>query len=556
MAVSLPVGNDSFSEIRENGDYFIDKSEVISEILKDNFKVYLITRPRRFGKTLTMSMLEDFFDISRDSKKHFEGLKISENTSLCSEWMNQWPVIFITFKNVEGRKFENAYGALKVFIADLCKKYSFLKHSEKVNPADKEQFTALEYQKAEEENLRNSLILLTRMISMHYGKQCILLIDEYDVPLAKASENGYYNQMLDVVRALFGALKTNDYLKFAVITGCLKIAKESIFTGTNNFVSDTISGERFDEYIGFTHDDVKKLLKDSGFSDHEDEVRLWYDGYRFGTVNVYCPWDVLNHVAALQINPNAKPKNYWGSTSHNGVIYRFISRKNLNVNDKFEVLMSGGILVEKITEDLTYDTLNSSETNLWSLLLLTGYLTRTEMPEEYICNSESEMALRIPNEEVKIIFKNAIADWFNEDVSNINRESLFNAFWSGNEEIASEQVTDILFSTISYYDYSESYYHAFLAGLFAGVGYIVQSNYENGTGRPDIVVKDKVNRRALVIEVKHAKSEADISTQMEEAKNQIIKSKYAWGLERGYREVACYGVVFFEKTCVVSSVKT
>ena len=301
MNTAFPLGIDNFEKLRSGAYYYVDKTLFIYELLSKQFEANLITRPRRFGKTLAMSMLDNFFDISRDSRERFEGLKISENVRLCEEWMNQWPTVFITLKSVEGLDFEGAYGMLVVLIASMCKKYAFLEQSERVDSADKEIFGQLKSQRASKENLKDSLVLLTRMMSAHYGKQVILLVDEYDIPLAKASENGYYTEMMDVLRALFGgALKTNEFLKFAVITGCLKIVKESIFTGINNLVADTITGGRFEEYFGFSEVDVKKMLRDTGLTEYASAFREWYDGYRFGEVDVYCPWDVLNYANALQ----------------------------------------------------------------------------------------------------------------------------------------------------------------------------------------------------------------------------------------------------------------
>lgn len=555
MSINLPLGVDSFEKLRRENCYYIDKTKFIKELLSQKFEVNLITRPRRFGKTLTMSMLEDFFDIRRDGRKDFEGLEISKFPELCKEWMNQWPVIFLTLKSVEGNDFESSLGRLKILVAELCRKYSFLADSPLVNKDDRTDLMALCNRTADSLDVSNSLYLLTRMMYDHYGRPAIVLIDEYDVPLAKASEAGYYDDMMDVIRAMFNkVLKSNDFLKFAVVTGCLKIAKESIFTGTNNFVSDTITGDRFNEYIGFTEADVATLLKDTGFMNHANEIKLWYDGYRFGPVHVYCPWSVLNHVAALQINAQKLPQNYWGATSHNGIIYRFISREDLEVNQKFEILMSGDILTEVITEDLSYDTLKSSETNLWSLLYLTGYLTQGELPEEHEVLAQGEVVLRIPNEEVKSIFKTAIMEWFNAAVKTVDRTALFDALWHGDAVIAADSISDILFTSISYHDYQESYYHAFIAGLFAGAGYIIESNYERGTGRPDVVVKDRKNRRALVIEIKHVGSEEQLPSGCDAAIDQIRKRKYVQGIEKGYRTVMGYGIAFFEKECMVKTV--
>ncbi len=545
MGIKCPLGLESFSEIRDGKYYYVDKSGFIKELLEKEFKVSLVTRPRRFGKTLTMGMLEDFFDISRDSRAHFEGLKISGDTGLCQEWMNQWPVIFLSLKSAEGLNFSTAYGRLEVLAANLCKEYDFLGHSEKVNAADRELFISLEYQKATQENLTDSLLLLTRMMAAHYGKPVILLIDEYDVPLAKANDAGYYREMLDVVRAMLGAaLKTNKYLKFAVITGCLKISKESIFTGLNNVVVNTITVERFDEYMGFTEADVQGLLADAGFSSHSGEVKAWYDGYKFGAVNIYCPWDVLNHVAALQENPSALPRNYWAATSHNDIIYKLFENKAFDVNGKFEVLMDGGYIYEDITEDLTYDSLEASERNLWSLLFMTGYLTRAGDARN------AAVALRIPNEEVKSIFKTAVIDWFKRDVQTIDRTAIFTALWEGDTQTAEDGISDLLFNAISYHDYQESYYHAFVAGLFAGAGYIVESNYEYGNGRPDVVIREKRKRRVMLFEAKHARKDETLEHACREALKQIRDKRYREAFD-GYRTVVSYGISFKGKDCMV-----
>lgn len=591
MGIKLPLGVESFAELRDNNFYYVDKTEFIKELIETEFKVNLITRPRRFGKTLTMSMLEDFFDITRNSVGHFKGLKILEDTALCGEWMNRWPVIFLSLKGVEGVTFQDAYGRLEVLIADLSKKYGFLGDSIKVNPADKKIFLELMYQEANKQNLSNSFLLLTRMMSAHFGRQCILLIDEYDVPLAKANDCGFYGEMLDTIRILLrNALKTNEFLKFAVITGCLKISKESIFTGLNNVVANTITTERFDEHIGFTEADVQALLADSGFSGHGEEIRIWYDGYRFGAADVYCPWDVLNHVADLQENPSAPPANHWAATSHNDIIYKLFENKEFDVNAKFETLMGGGCIREAITEDLTNDSLEASEENLWSLLFMTGYLTQAKeasseaaplkfcdaeqngnVEEGYSaeegCSAEKggiaedssargyrakgrEVLLRIPNEEVKYIFKKAVIDWFKRDVQTLDRTVLFKALWEADTQAAGREISDLLFNAISYHDYQESYYHAFVAGLFAGAGYIVESNYEYGTSRPDVVIKEKRKRRAILMEVKHAKGGETLEDACDKAVWQIQEKRYAQALE-GYRTVICYGIAFKGKDCMV-----
>lgn len=567
MSMKIPVGIENFAELRTDNYYYIDKTLFIKELLSQPFKANLVTRPRRFGKTLTMSMLEDFFDISRDSKVHFEGLAISKETTLCEAWQNKWPVVFLTLKSVEGLNFQKAFARLKVLIANVCKRYAFLANSDKVNPADKELFIKLMYQTANEENLTDSLLLLSRMMTAHYGRPTILLIDEYDVPLAKAHEHGYYTEMLDIIRALLGAaLKTNPYLKFGIVTGCLKISKESIFTGINNLVANTITVNRFDEGIGFAEPEVLALLSAAGFTDHANEVRTWYDGYRFGSVDVYCPWDVLNHVAALLTDSTAEPRSYWEDTSSNDVIYKLFENETFDVNGKFETLLAGGCIHETITEDLTYDSLEASEESLWSLLFMTGYLTQAkngkieELPgrkasEEYQITDKG-VALRIPNEEVKRIFQNSVVEWFRKSVQTVDRSELFKALWNGDVKTAENAISDLLFTTISYNDYKESFYHAFVAGLFAGAGYVVESNREYGDGRPDVVVKEKRKRRVMVFEAKHADENETLSHALKEAVDQIRDKRYAEPfIKEGYRTIISYGIVFKGKDCMIEQYK-
>jgi len=561
MGIKIPLGIESFGEIRDGDYYYVDKTAFIREILSPKFEVNLITRPRRFGKSLMMSMLEDFFDISRDSRAHFDGLVISKEKELCEKWMNQWPVVLLSLKDVEGLTYNNAFGMLRVLISELCKKYAFLYDSDRVDPADRQLFEALRYQKPDDDNLKSSLLLLTRMMAAHYGKPTILLIDEYDVPLAKAHNNGYYREMLDVIRAFLGrALKTNPYLKFGVVTGCLKISKESIFTGINNFVANTITVERFDESIGFTEAEVQELLLAAGFPDHGEEVRTWYDGYRFGKVDVYCPWDVLNHVAALMVNPAARPRMYWTDSSSNDVLYRLFENEEFDVNEKFEKLLAGESIRETITENLTYDSLEASEESLWSLLFMTGYLTLAKdgaieditasiASNEY-ADREMVVPLRIPNEEIKYIFQKSVRDWFKKRIRTVDRSEIFKAFWDGDADTAQSGISDLLFESISYHDYRESYYHAFVAGLFAGAGYIVRSNYEYGDGRPDVVILERRNRRALLLEVKHANADETLEHACGEALNQIRDKRYAEALD-GYRTVLSYGIAFKGKECMV-----
>ncbi len=414
-SVILPIGRSGFEDIRENNYYYIDKTGLIEEILRTHgTQVTLITRPHRFGKTLAMSMLESFFDIRRNSQKLFKGLNISDHHELCEQWMNQYPTVFVSFKSIDGLTFEDAYSQLVAVIAELYKNHLYLITNEKINSYDKRFFDQIADKTASKTDIKNSLLELSKILATYYDKPVILLIDEYDVPLAKASEKNYYPQMLDMMKGLLQAFKDNPSLKFAVLTGCLRIAKESIFTGTNNFISDTISDTQLNEYFGFTETEVRKILKDTGCTEHAGRIKAWYNGYHFGNFDIYCPWDVLNYVNKVRTNHITEPESFWEHTSDNAIIGTFLSRDTGAIKEKMEVLMSGGYIKETITENLTYDVLKSSEDNVWSLLYLTGYLTRA-LPEEmdpWDTPVNGQTALKIPNAEVKEIFKNSIDQWF------------------------------------------------------------------------------------------------------------------------------------------------
>ena len=552
--LNIPVGISDFAEIRKNGYYYVDKSGLIEELLRTTAtKVTLITRPRRFGKTLGMNMLAEFFDIRKDSRALFEGLEIDENTELCNRWMNQWPTIFFSLRRVDGLDFSGAYDMLCSVIIELCDSHRYLLDSEKISPYDRSVIKNILNFDASESDIKNSLLSLTRAMQAYYGKQVILLLDEYDVPVAKANSNGYYNEMLDVMKGIMQALKDNQSLRFAVITGCLKIAKESIFTGTNNFVSDTIANSGLNEYFGFTQDEVNRILGDANALEHATDVKEWYDGYHFGNVDIYCPWDVMNYIRDLQINPNAGPESYWKNTSDNGIIRSFIDYAGGTITKKLESLLSGGYIVQRIDENLTYDYLHSSEENLWSILYLTGYLTQVREEELSASLPEDGTALQIPNAEIREIFQTTIKKWFDDSARVWNRKSLFDAVWSGNTEVMTEEMNKLLRRTISYHDYKEDYYHAFLAGIFAGAGYIVESNKEHGEGRSDVVVYDPVESRAAVFEAKYSKALKDMETSCEEALMQIDKQMYAREYEDDYDHIFCYGISFFKKRCLVKT---
>lgn len=566
--ILLPVGEDNFELLRKNGSYYIDKTGFISELLQDSFKVNLITRPRRFGKTLAMTMLQAFFDIRKDSRSLFCGLEIAGEDRLCSEWMNRWPVLFLTFKDVAGNGFRSSYHQLAFCISSLCVEHAYLMDSGKVDSDDRNSFARLKAGTASDTELRNSLFLLTRMMYMHYGKPVILLIDEYDVPLAKASEYGYYQEMLDVIRSIMSSsLKTNEFLQFAVITGCLRIAKESIFTGTNHFKVNSIAGNRYTDSFGFTPDEVGQLLSDAGFASRKEDVKHWYDGYRFGNQEIYCPWDVLNYVSDLESDPLMMPANYWKDTSHNDIIKCFIGKMGLEVNDKLERLLAGGCVKVKVNEDSDYTLFNTlkdtrpceigyspeaaTEEDFWSVLYLTGYLTAAKPGDCCGKPEPGEIDLKIPNEEVKTIFQDTIVEWFRKSVRSWDKNTLFSAVWNGEEEAVTREMTKLLRRTISYYDYNEAFYHAFLAGLFSGAGYQVESNKEHGEGQSDVIVKNYENGQIAVFEVKRSRKKEELQKDCEQALKQIDDRKYAEEFAEEYDHVLCFGIAFYRKQCRV-----
>ncbi len=552
MAFTVSVGEADFAALRKENAYYVDKTEIIYELVHDtNNKVTLFTRPRRFGKTLMMSMMENFFSIRKESATLFEELNVSKHRPFCREWMNQYPVLFISFKDVEAEEFTEAYDMLGVRLAEVCKDLSDAIDTDAVDKDDRDAFRRLKSESGRKSDIKNSLKTLMRMMSVVYGKKVILLIDEYDVPLAKASEkdtakNRYYSKMLDVIKGIMStALKDNEFLQFAVITGCLRIAKESIFTGTNNFASYSVLDADFSDYFGFSSDEVDAILEAADRTDKADIIKEWYDGYVFGDSYVYCPWDVINYLSALKKRKDAKPKNYWKNTSHNGILLTFVKRTDFDVAGKFEKLLNGGNIVQAISDELTYDTLHSTEDNLWSVLLMTGYISKADPDED-----GDTVSLKIPNKEISSIFQDSVVRYFTDTVNCDTIKELIESLWEKDENAASEVLSGLLWNTISYNDYHEDYYHAFLAGVFVGRGYEVESNKEKGLGRPDILLKDRRKRRAIIIESKKSKKKADLGKDCDKAIKQIIDEKYAEGLE-GYELILCYGVSFFQKQAMV-----
>lgn len=548
---NIPIGIFEFEKIRKNDYYYVDKTELIQALVKtEPAEITLFTRPRRFGKTLVMSMLASFFDIRRDSRDLFEGLKIAEDQKLCELWMNQWPVIFLSLKDAGGESFEDAYGLLQSIISQLYVEHAYLEKCAEIDESYKEIFARLKRRQGNKTDVQISLRILMRMMQIYYGKQVILLIDEYDVPMAKAGAKSYYNEMLDVIGTMMSqALKDNTSLKFSVITGCLRISKESIFTGTNNFVADTIADERFSSFFGFTDEEVRTLLENTGNLEYFDRIKKWYDGYCFGKTEIYSPWDVLCYLNKLAFESESEPENFWENTSHNDIIRTFLSCEGMDMTDSFEKLLASETIEVNITENLTYENLTDSEENLWSVLYLTGYLTKDIKNP---VSGKTKAFLKIPNAEIMDIFRKSVVRWFDERIAVRDRSELFKALWNKDAGRLSDLISELLFETISYHDYAESFYHTFLARLFANAGYIVESNYESGLGRPDLVIKDKKKRQAAIMEMKIADSLESMQKAEERALKQIEEMRYADGMYvQGYQKVIKYGAAFYRKSCLV-----
>ena len=553
----LPIGIESFEEIRKEGFYYVDKTGVIGQLLEKWGKVNLFTRPRRFGKSLNMSMLKAFFEIGGDSAL-FEGLKISEKKELCEKYMGQFPVISISLKSVEGLSFEAAKKALKDILGVEAGRFYFLTKSSKLTAEEIESYKALlrvgetgDFLMSDTA-MEKALLRLSSLLCKHYGKQVILLIDEYDVPLDKAFQYGYYDEMVSLIRNMFGnALKTNPNLYFAVLTGCLRISKESIFTGLNNLKVLTLTDVRFDEYFGFTDSEVKDMLEYYGLSEHYGEVKEWYDGYRFGNVEVYCPWDVINYCDLLKADPNALPQDYWSNTSGNAMVRRFIDKADTRTRDEIERLIAGDEIVKEIHQELTYNELDSSIENLWSVLFTTGYLTqRGQEGKKY--------RLAIPNNEIRELFISQIREWF-RDVSRKDGETLnqfCEAFPDLNPKKIEEIFSDYLWNTISIRDTAsskkENFYHGILLGLLGyKSNWLVKSNAESGFGYSDILVEVPKNRTGIVIELKYAE-DGNMDAACEKALQQIEDRDYAAKLkDDGMRNIIKYGIACYKKNCKV-----
>ena len=552
----LPVGIDSFEKLRREVFYYVDKTGLIIDLLNNWGEVNLFTRPRRFGKTLNMSMLKSFFEIGAD-RTLFDGLAISRETALCEAYMGRFPVVFVSLKGVDGLTFEEAYGMLRRILRSEVFRLSFLAESKKVLDKEKAAFERFLNEQDTLDDAQESLKMLSSLLYQHYGQKTILLIDEYDVPLDKAFQHGYYKEMVALIRSLFGqALKTNDYLQFAVLTGCLRVSKESIFTGLNNFKVLSITDSRFDEHFGFTDAEVKTLLDDYNLTAHYGETKEWYDGYRFGSVDVYCPWDVINHVDRLCGERNAEPQAYWINTSGNDLVRRFVDKADKTTQGEIERLIAGEAIEKAVRLELTYNEIDNSIDNLWSVLFTTGYLTQAGKVER------SVYKLIIPNREVREVFILQIQEWFKETVVQDEKpmQTFCKAFLDGNAEEIQKRLTVILGKMISILDtkakdeQKENFYHGLLLGLLrSDPTWSILSNAESGDGFSDIIIVPEDPDAGIVIEVKYSPTLAGMESVCEAAMNQIKEKRYDERLRNEGREhITAFGIAFCKKRCKVS----
>ena len=550
--LKLPVGIENFEDIRKLGFYYIDKTKLIEQLLDNWGKVNLFTRPRRFGKTLNMSMLRAFFEIGTDPTL-FDGLYISKNQSLCGQYMGKYPVIFISLKGVDGMTFEEAVVRTTTIVKTEARRHYYLKDSSKLVNEEIDQFEQLLSGKAED--ITDSIRLLSELLYRHYEQKVIILIDEYDVPLDKAFQNGYYHEMVKLMRGILGqALKTNDFLQIAVLTGCLRISKESIFTGLNNFKVLSILDARFDEQFGFTDDEVKNLLADYGFSSYFAEVKEWYNGYHFGNADIYCPWDVINYVDQLKYDQTAIPQDYWSNSSGNAIVRSLIDKADVQTKNEIERLIAGEYIEKEISQELTYDEIDNKIENLWSVLFTTGYLTQHGRTEN------GKYRLTIPNKEIRNLFTRQIREWF-RDVSQKDGEKLnvfCNAFVEKNPDKIEQIFSDYLWNTISIRDTAvskerkENFYHGILLGLLGyKTTWLTKSNAESGTGYSDILVEVPDNRTGIVVELKYAE-DGDMETACAKALTQIDEKNYIMKLKQdGMRNFIKYGIACYKKDCKV-----
>ena len=557
--LKLPVGIENFEEIRKLGFYYIDKTRLIEQLLQGWGKVTLFTRPRRFGKTLNMSMLKSFFEIGTH-KTLFDGLYISGNKALCDDHMGKYPVIFLSLKDVEGLEFSSAKRMLCTIIDREIDRHYYLKTSDVLTDEDRTLFTKMLHGQAD--NIEDSIRMLSQLLYKHYGQKAVILIDEYDVPLDKAFQNGYYKEMVSLIRGLFGqALKTNEFLQFAVLTGCLRVSKESIFTGLNNFEINSIVDIDHDEQFGFTDDEVMKLLLDYDRSERYPDAKEWYDGYHFGNADIYCPWDVINFTKKLVTDPSARPSAFWINSSGNDMVKRFVDKADQTTRDEIEKLVAGGFVEKQLRLDLTYDEIDNTIDNLWSVLFTTGYLTK--IGEVKVPDSESyAYKLVIPNKEVREVFILQIQEWFKAVVAKDDdtMKLLSRAILDKDEKQIARQLNIVMSHIISILDtkapdaMKENFYHGLLLGLLRGSNpdWLIKSNRESGDGFSDILIEPEDPDAGIVIEVKYAKEMKALDAACETAMAQIKDKCYDEALrDEGRCDILAYGIAFCRKRCRV-----
>ena len=550
----LPIGVENFEKLRRNDMYYVDKTEMISDLIMNHGDANLFTRPRRFGKTLTMDMLKTFFEIGQDASL-FDGLTISSHSDICEKYQNKYPVVFISLKGATGSTYEKANSMIKQLVAEEYQRHSYLADSDILDSIEKDQFNRIRSISLNEGDLENSLRTLTRLLCKHHNQKVILLIDEYDVPLDKSFLNGYYDDMVSFIRIFLGeALKTNDNTEFAVVTGCLRISKESIFTGVNNFKVFSINDTRFSDYFGFTNDEVKEMLSYYGIIDKYETTKAWYDGYLFGKTEIYCPWDVLNHCDTVVNTDDIEPQAYWINSSGNDIIRKFIEMANSTTKSELELLIAGNTVIKTIKQELTYADLYSSIENMWSILYMTGYLTKRSIPER------KQFELAIPNLEIREIFEEQIYEWFKDfsrkDSSTLN--AFCQTFADGNAEEAQKQFTAFLRKTISIRDTyvkaakKENFDHGILLGLLSyRDDWIVKSNVESGDGYSDIVIKIPDDEIGMIIEVKYGE-DADMEKGCADALAQIERMNYSEILEDDeVQTIYKYGIACYKKRCKI-----
>ena len=556
--IPLPIGIDNFEKVVKGGYYFVDKTLFIKELLDMKGEVNLFTRPRRFGKTLNMSMLRYFFEKGgTDNKELFCGLKIMDAGEEYLAHMGKYPVISISLKSMKQYSYELAFDMLKKAVREEYKRHwDEVMDNARVGVTEKERYRRLRDLEGTESDYADSLKFLSECLYTCTGQRSVILIDEYDVPLENAYFSGFYDRMVALIRSLFeSALKTNDNLEFAVVTGCLRISKESIFTGLNNLNVVSITNKTFAEHFGFTQEEVEQMLRDYGLEENLETVRKWYDGYQFGETEVYNPWSVINYVNSCYKDKHAFAKPYWSNTSSNSIVRNLVEHADISVKQEIEALIEGGTIEKPIHEDITYDDMDSTEDNLWNFLFFTGYLKKISERQE---GETIYMEMAIPNSEVRYVYKNAVLRWFEEKTKKKELTPLYESMLNGDSEKMAEILSENLMETISFYDYQESYYHGFLAGMLKNIGnYIVQSNRESGNGRPDILVRyPSVRGKAIIIEIKVAKTYQGLEEKCDEALQQIEEQKYEEALrQEGYQDILKYGVAFYRKECMVKAKK-